>query len=80
MLKSEFGLFKKDSTVKKYEPKQAAKEEIKITFGQKSTQQDPKTEDKQKEKKEGLLKKTMKSWKSAEEEEEKQVTTFKIGG
>jgi len=80
MLKSEFGLFKKDSTVKKYEPKQAAKEEIKITFGQKSTQQDPKPEDKQKEKKEGLLKKTMKSWKSAEEEEEKQVTTFKIGG
>ena len=81
MLKSEFGLFKKDSTVKKYEPKQVVtKDEIKITFGQKSTLQDPKPEEKQKEKKEGALKKTIKSWKSAEEEEEQQVTTFKIGG
>jgi len=80
MLKSEFGLFKKDSTVKKYEPTQPEKEQIRINFNQKSQTEVPKRENKQqKEKKEGILKKTLKNWKE-QEEEEQESPTFKIGG
>ena len=80
LLKTEFGLFKKDSTVKKYEPEQKSKEEIKINFGQKAKVEDKKSEEPAKEKKEGVLKKSLKNWKSQEEEEKKPVTTFKVGG
>ena len=61
LLKSEFGLFKKDSTVKKYEPEQKSKEEIKINFGQKAKVEDKKSEEPAKEKKEGVLMKSLKN-------------------
>jgi len=79
MLKSEFGMYKKDSTVKKYEPVQRAPDQVRLNFGQKTPTGEPQQEFKPKEKKEGLLKKKLKHWKE-QEEEEQQSPTFKIGG
>ena len=77
MLKSEFGLFKNDTTVKKYEVKQNPKEEVKLNFGNKSKEEKKENVETVKEKKDGILKKTLKTWK-AEEEEEKEATKIKI--
>jgi len=75
ILKSEFGFFQKDSTVKIYVPKDVPQEELKIQFGP-ATKQEFKEEIKQK--KDSKLKKTLEGWKVQQEQEEK--AAFKVGG
>jgi hypothetical protein len=60
MLKSEFGLFGKDSTVRDYQEKDRPKETIKVETGVPA--EEPKQEDKR-SKKDSKLKNTLKNWK-----------------
>ena len=75
ILKSEFGLFQKDTSVKVYVPKDVPKEDLKIQFG-------PATKkefiEEKKQKKDSKLKKTLDGWKQQQEQEEK--AGFKVGG
>jgi hypothetical protein len=73
ILKSEFGLYKKDSTVKVYVPKDIPKEELKIQFGP-ATKEEFKVEEKAK--KESKLKKTLQGWKEQQLLEDK--ASFKV--
>ena len=83
ILKSEFGLFKKDSTVNVYIPKEQPKEDIKINFNPKLKVD--KTPDKQpiiKEeipKKDTKIKKVFKNWKEQQEEEEENLIKVNNG-
>jgi len=74
ILKSEFGLFQKDTTVKIYVPKDVPQEELKIQFG-------PATKkefiEEKKQKKDSKLKKTLDGWKLQQEQEEK--AGFEVG-
>ena len=74
MLKAEFGLFGKDTTVKMYVPKATPKEEITVKFG---PDKHPQSTEIKKKTKETKLKKTMQSWK--EEQEKEQQIGVKIG-
>lgn len=69
MLKSEFGLFKNDTTVKSYQEKERPKETIKVEYGT-PLETAPSLEQK-KPKKESKLKNTLKNWKE-EADKEKQ--------
>lgn len=61
MLKSEFGMFKGDSTVKTYQQKEGPKETLKIEFGPVKTE-DP-IDLQKKPKKDSKIKNTLKNWK-----------------
>lgn len=61
MLKTEFGMFKGDSTVKTYQQKEGPKETLKIEFGPAKTE-DP-IDQQKKPKKDSKIKNTLKSWK-----------------
>lgn len=74
MLKSEFGFFQKDSTVKTYVPKDIPKEELKFNFGPASKKE---FQEEKKQTKDSKLKKTLNSWK--EQQEKDQQTGFKLG-
>ena len=76
ILKTEFGLFKNDTTVKIYVPKDVPQEELKIQFGP-ATKTELKEEQK-KIKKDSKLKKTLQNWK--EQQKKEQEEEFKIGG
>ena len=76
ILKSEFGLFKNDTTVKIYVPKDVPQEDLKIQFGP-ATKTELK-EEKKKIKKDSKLKKTLQNWKDQQKKEEEEG--FKIGG
>lgn len=76
ILKSEFGLFKNDTTVKIYVPKDVPQEDLKIQFGP-ATKTELKEEQK-KIKKDSKLKKTLQNWKDQQKKEEEEG--FKIGG
>ena len=75
ILKSEFGLFKKDTSVKVYVPKDVPKEDLKIQFGPATKQE---FIEEKKQKKDSKLKKTLDNWKKQQEEEGK--SGFKVGG
>jgi hypothetical protein len=75
ILKSEFGMFKKDSTIKVYVPKDIPKEELKVQFGP-ATKEEFKVEEKAK--KDSKLKKTLQGWKEQQEQQEK--ASFQVGG
>jgi hypothetical protein len=76
ILKSEFGLFKNDTTVKIYVPKDVPQEDLKIQFGP-ASKSEFKEEDK-KIKKDSKLKKKLQNWKEQQLKEEEEE--FKIGG
>ena len=76
ILKSEFGLFKNDTSVKIYMPKDVPQEDLKIKFGP-ATKTELKEEQK-KIKKDSKLKKTLQNWKDQQKKEEEEG--FKIGG
>ncbi len=75
ILKTEFGLFKKDTSVKVYVPKDVPKEDLKIQFGPATKQE---FIEEKKQKKDSKLKKTLDNWKKQQEEESK--SGFKVGG
>lgn len=75
ILKTEFGLFKKDTSVKVYVPKDVPKEDLKIQFGPATKQE---FIEEKKQKKDSKLKKTLDNWKKQQEEEGK--SGFKVGG
>ena len=79
MLKSEFGLFKKDSTVQDYKPKTESKEVVKLNFkDSKSEKADPKPTDEVKQpQKEGKLKNTLNQWKQQQNQSNVVVTVRK---
>ena len=74
ILKAEFGLFKGDTTVKNYVPKEVPKESLKIKFGP-ATQEE--FEEEKKQKKDSKMKKTLKNWK--EEQEKSGGDQFSVG-
>lgn len=74
MLKSEFGLFKNDSTLKSYQEKQGPKETIKVEFGTPALTEpliDPK-----KPKKDSKLKSTLKNWKEESDKDKQEKIEF----
>ena len=73
MLKSEFGLFGKDSTVNDYQKKAGPKEELKIEFGP-IKEEDP--IDTKKPKKDTKIKNTLKGWKEQSEKEKAEEIGF----
>ncbi len=78
ILKSEFGLFKNDTTVKEYHPQEMPKEELKIHFGPATKEE---FKEVQKEKKDSKLKKTLKNWKDQQNQEgEEGIKVGKGGG
>jgi hypothetical protein len=69
MLKSEFGLFKNDSTVKTYIQKEGTKETLQLDFGPAKTE-DP--IDTKKPKKDSKIKNTLKGWKEEADKSKKE--------
>jgi hypothetical protein len=67
MLKSEFGLFKSDTSVKTYHEKERPKETIKVEFDTPSETHEPKEKDKPK--KESKVKNAIKNWKQEADKE-----------
>jgi hypothetical protein len=78
MLKSEFGLFKADSTVKTYQPKQMPKEELHIELSPThSKQTEPeKPAEKKKQKSTTKSNKTINGWKKESEESKEEEIEF----
>lgn len=74
ILKSEFGLYKNDTTVKEYHPQEMPKEDLKIHFGPATKEE---FNDVKKQKKDSKLKKTLKGWKDQQDEETDEK--FKVG-
>ena len=74
MLKTEFGMFKGDSTVKTYQQKEAPKESLKIEFGPAKTE-DP-VEQQKKPKKDSKIKNTLKNWKEESEKSKQEEVEF----
>jgi hypothetical protein len=74
ILKSEFGLFKKDSSIITFQAKEEIKEEIKVNFNPKVKTEKPAVIPKeQKPKKEEKIKKNLQHWKEQEEEENENI-------
>lgn len=73
ILKTEFGLFKKDTTVKAFQPKENPKEELKIEFNPTNT---PSPSEPEPIKKDSKLKEKLKKWKEQKEKEEKEEIGF----
>lgn len=78
ILKSEFGLFKNDTSVKTYVPKDLPKEDLKIKFGP-ATKEEFK-EEQEKQKKDSKLKNTLQKWKQQQEGNEEGFKVGKGGG
>jgi hypothetical protein len=78
MLKSEFGLFKADSTVKTYQPKQMPKEELHIELSSPHTKPSDteKTTEKKKQKSTTKQNKTINGWKKESEETKEEEIEF----
>ena len=78
MLKSEFGLFKADSTVKNYQPKQFPKEELRIELSSPSTKpsDSEKPTEKKKQKSTTKSNKTINGWKKGSEESKEEEIEF----
>jgi len=74
MLKSEFGLFKNDTTVKHYQEKERPKETIKVEFGSPSEPALP--EEQKKAKKDTKLKSTLKNWKQEADKDKEEKVEF----
>lgn len=75
MLKSEFGVFKKDTVVTEYKPRTEAREVVKINF--KETKSDKPSVEAKKPEKEGKLKNTLNQWKQKQNEANITVTVRK---
>ena len=75
IFKTEFGLFKNDTTVKIYQPEKQPKEELHMEFGP-AKKEEP-TLDPKKEKKDSKINNTLKKWKEEAEKEKKEG--LKIG-
>lgn len=73
MLKSEFGIFKGDSTVKSYQPKETPKEVLKVEFGP-GNAEDP--IDQKKPKKETKIRNTLKNWKEEADKSKQEQIEF----
>lgn len=73
ILKTEFGVFKGDSTVKTYQPKDKPKEEIKIEFGPTKTEEPI---DQKRIKKDSKVKNTLKNWKEESEKSKQEELEF----
>ncbi len=71
IFKTEFGLFKNDTTVKLYQPIKQEKEELKMEFGP-AKKEEP-VEDPKKVKKESKIGNTLKEWKKQAEKEKQEV-------
>ena len=67
ILKSEFGFFKNDTTVKEYKPQEIPKEDLKIHFGPTTKEE---FNDVKKQKKDSKLKRTLKNWKDQQNQED----------
>lgn len=76
ILKSEFGLYKNDTTVKEYKPEEMPKEELKIHFGPATKEE---FNEVKKEKKDSKLKKTLKNWKEQQNQESEEEFKVKKG-
>ena len=78
MLKSEFGFFKADTTVKNYEPKQLPKEELHIELSPSHTNQSDteKPTEKKKQKSTTKQNKTINGWKKESEESKEEEIEF----
>ncbi len=78
MLKSEFGFFKADTTVKNYEPKQLPKEELHIELSPSHTKQSDteKPTEKKKQKSTTKQNKTINGWKKESEESKEEEIEF----
>jgi hypothetical protein len=76
ILKSEFGLYKNDTTVKEYKPEEIPKEELKIHFGPATKEE---FNEVKKEKKDSKLKKTLKNWKEQQNQESEEEFKVKKG-
>jgi hypothetical protein len=74
MLKSEFGLFKNDSTVKSYQEKERPKETIKVEIG--SPSETTPGVDQKKQKKDSKLKNTLKNWKEEADKDKEEKIEF----
>lgn len=80
ILKSEFGVFKKDTAVDEYKPKVEAKEIVKINFKESKTdkpQTNPAPVEAQKPGKEGKLKNTLNQWKQEQNQANVSITIRK---
>jgi hypothetical protein len=80
ILKSEFGVFKKDTAVEEYKPKVETKEIVKINFKDTKpdkTQSNHPPAEAQKPTKEGKLKNTLNQWKQQQNEANVTVTVRK---
>ena len=77
ILKSEFGLFKNDTTVKEYQQQEIPKEELKIHFGPATKEE---FNDVKKQKKDSKLKKTLKNWKDQQKQEDEEGFNVGKGG
>ena len=71
ILKTEFGMFKNDTSVKTYQPAKKPKEEIIIEFG--NTKKDAPIEEPKKQKKDSKLNNTLKKWKEEAEKDKQEV-------
>jgi hypothetical protein len=76
ILKSEFGLFKKDTTVQKYQPKKQEREVIKIDFGKEEEVNPYEEKKKIQEEKKGLKKMAEKLKEKNKKEQEKETFTI----
>jgi hypothetical protein len=79
MLKSEFGLFKNDTSVKQYQPVSKPKEEIIIEFGGNNTTSQPKKQEtipQSKPQKDTKIKSKLNTWKQQSEQEKKEEVEF----
>ncbi len=74
MLKSEFGLFKYDTAVKTYQPKQTQKEVIKVEVGP-AKEEDP-LEVQKKKKKDSKLKNALNNWKKESDKSKEEDLEF----
>lgn len=78
ILKAEFGLFRNDSMVKSYVPKELPKEDIKINFNPKIKKESPPSTSPailkdEKSKKDPKIKKNLEKWKGQQDEENENV-------
>ena len=82
MLKTEFGVFKNDTTVKEYKEEEAPKEEIKIDWNPTTGSEENEKESEQEkekdkpEKKESKLKKALERLKQQQKKEEEEQEEF----
>ncbi len=74
ILKSEFGFYKNDTTVKQYVPEEVPKEDLKIHFGPATKEE---FNEVKKQKKDSKLKKTLQNWKDQQKQEDDEG--FKVG-